>query len=277
MDRAAAYVLGALDADEARAFEAELARSEALRREVDELREVTALLALGAPSLPRDDERLKARLLERVRSAPRAAGDESRHVGASARPESGVAPQRDSRAPGARAPAPRARDAVRKLGWALAAAALVGVALQEARVRHLARQVATAEQRRDSVAARLAERDTTLGQILAPSTTLIQLTATGQPAPGVQLFWNAASRRVVLHAYGLPPAPTGRVYQLWFLGAGAPIPGGTFNSESNGSAVATMDGPPSGAAFTGAAITQEPAGGSSAPTSPIIVAGTLGE
>ncbi|MGH7629406.1 MAG: RskA family anti-sigma factor, partial [Gemmatimonadales bacterium] len=46
-DLAAAYALGALSPEEARAFEAFLATSPETRREVDEYRETAALLVLG--------------------------------------------------------------------------------------------------------------------------------------------------------------------------------------------------------------------------------------
>ena len=46
-DLAAAYALGALSADEAQRFEAFLATSPEAQREVAELRDVAALLALG--------------------------------------------------------------------------------------------------------------------------------------------------------------------------------------------------------------------------------------
>ena len=66
-DLAAAYAIGALDGEEARAFEKLLAESEEARREVKGYREVGALLAHGAPGAT-PDPTLRARLMSRVHS-----------------------------------------------------------------------------------------------------------------------------------------------------------------------------------------------------------------
>ena len=51
-DLAPAYALGALSPEEARAFEAALAKSPELQREVAEYRELNAVLAAGQPVHP---------------------------------------------------------------------------------------------------------------------------------------------------------------------------------------------------------------------------------
>jgi anti-sigma-K factor RskA len=245
-DLAAAYVLGALEPDEARAFEARLAASDELRREVAELTEVSGLLALGAPPVPRNDDALKRRLLARVRG------------GGAGRPGRG-------RFPAWLGP----------LGVAAAAGLAVIVGVQSARVRTLGDEVAGLHRQADSLSQRLAYREATLDHILEPSTDLIQLTAPGERPPGIQLFWNRTRGKVIVHAFNLPPAAQGLTYQLWFLGSGAPVPGGTFNSDPDGHALATLDGPPEGLVVAGAAVTVEPAGGSPQPTSAIIVSGAV--
>lgn len=248
-DLAAAYVLGALEPDETRAFEARLETSDSLRHEVAELREVCGLLALGAAPVPRDDQVLKTRLLGEVRQ---------------------VRPGRSTSGP-----RPRRRDR-----WILglaAAAAIVIAVVQTVRTGDLGRRLALVEGHADSLATRLARREATLDRILEPSTSLILLTATGERPPGIQLFWNRASDSIVLHAFNFPPAAAGRVYQLWFLHDGAPVPGGTFNSDPDGRAVVTLQGPPAAIELLGAAVTEEPVGGSSLPTSAIIVSGSRSE
>lgn len=232
-DLAAAYVLDALDPADARAFEAQLALSAELRKEVTELREAAALIPLSAPSVPRDDAALKARLLSRVRGASAGA-----------------------------LRSPRRSVWMAWVGWAAAAALAVVAGLQWFRASSLSEQ--------------LARREATLDEILEPSTQLILLTATGERPPGIQLFWNKAGGRVVLHAFNLPPAAQGRAYQLWFLRDGAPVPGGTFNSDPDGHALVTVAGPPADLTLIGAAVTDEPAGGSAQPTTTPVVVGTIG-
>jgi anti-sigma-K factor RskA len=245
-DLAAAYVLGALDPDEVRSFEARLATSDELRREVVALGEVSGLLALGAAPVPRDDDALRRRVLARVR---------------------GGATGRRGRAgfPGW----------VGLVGLAAAAGLLLVAGVQAARLSRIREEVSTLRRLADSLGQRLAYRERTLDHILEPSTELILLSSPGARPPGIQLFWNRATGKVIVHAFNLPPAPNGLAYQLWFLGGGAPVPGGTFNSDPDGHGLATLDGPPEGLAWTGAAITVEPAGGSPQPTSPIVLSGAV--
>lgn len=246
-DLAAAYVLGALEPEEARAFEARLAHSEDLQREVAELREVSALLAHGARAVPRDDDALKRKLLERLR-----APDERRatHHPTLYRP---------------------------LIAWAAAAVLALAAGVQTIRLGET--RDAASELRRDTanLSARLAERDATLDQILDASTSLIVLTTTGERPPGIQLFWNRSVGQVVLHAFDLPQAPSGREYQLWFLRDGGVVPGGTFNADPDGHALVTLPGPPADITVLGAAVTEEPAGGSPQPTSAIIVSGATSD
>jgi anti-sigma-K factor RskA len=248
-DLAAAYVLGALEPEEARAFEERLARSPALQRQVQELREVSTLLSLGSPAPPRSDDALKQRLMARVR----------RHGGTAATP-----------------PTARPRPSWPMwAGWVAAAATVVVLLVQQRRLQDIDEQLATVQQQTDSIAQELAQRQALLDDILGPETSVIRLTATGETPPGIRMFWNPSANRVVLHASNLPPAPEGGAYQLWFVGSGAPIPGGTFDTEADGSAVVTLAGPAAGEAFEGAAVTLEPEGGSATPTPPIIMSGEL--
>jgi hypothetical protein len=194
--------------------------------------------------VPRDDDALRRRLRARIGGAPRPA----------------------------RAPVPAW---IGSLGLAAAAGLALVVGVQAWRRSVLESELAALRVRVDSLSTQLGQRDSTLDQIFEPSTRLILLTATGERPPGVQLFVNRATRRVILHAFNLPPAPRGREYQLWFLGGAAPVPGGTFNSDIAGRALVTLDVPPGTPELTGAAVTEEPAGGSTQPTSPILVSGAV--
>ncbi|HEU4834267.1 MAG TPA: anti-sigma factor [Pyrinomonadaceae bacterium] len=76
--------------------------------------------------------------------------------------------------------------------------------------------------------------------------------------------------RAILMASNLPSVPAGNAYQLWFIvGNKPPVPGKTFVPDSRGSAVLKDEIPRE--AVDVFAITVEPAGGSSAPTSPIFL------
>ena len=247
LDLAAAYALGALPAEEARRFEAYLAGSPEAQREVAEYREVAALLALAGPeSAPSPD--LRERVIARVRTP--AAGP------AAARPRGGRP-------------------------WLALAAALVAVVglgfgySQLTTVRDLRQELARLGQRLDETSDRLRAREATLNSILEPGVQLFQLTASGDPEPLVQLFWDRRSHRAVIHGFRLDSVPEGRAYQLWFIKDGAPVPSVTFRPEATGHVLVEGIAVPAEGDVSAAALTVEPESGSPQPTSPIRLVGPL--
>jgi anti-sigma-K factor RskA len=82
-----------------------------------------------------------------------------------------------------------------------------------------------------------------------------------------------AGGRGDLVVHRLPPLPAGRIYEMWVQrGNAAPTPTGTlFSTRANGSANVGVPGSLNGVSRV--MVTQEPAGGTLAPTSaPVIVA-----
>ena len=249
---AAAYALGALSPEETLAFEAYLATSPETQRDVAEYREVSAILATAtrgpAPSLE-----LKARVLERVGAAKVAA-----------------LPRSPARAA---IPAP----VWLALAASLALASWLGAGFYSAR-EELAAKTAVVDSVRAALAAvegRLTQREKTLNWILEPGIELSLLNSTGNAEPKIQFFVNRVKRVAMVHAFNLGPAEAGRVYQLWFIQDGKPVPSVTFNSEPDGHAMVENIMVPAGSGITHAAVTVEPAGGSAAPTSPIVLLGAV--
>ena len=246
-DLAAAYALGALSPEETRRFEAYLAGSPEAQREVAEYREVAALLALAGPEpVPAPD--LRDRVLARGRtSAPRPA----------------VPPRRGS------------------LPWPALAAALVAVVslgfgfTQLRTVSDLRQKLAAVGERLDRTAERLRTREATLNAILEPGVQMFQLTASGDPDPLIQLFWDRQRHRAVLHGFKLDSVPAGRAYQLWFIKDGAPVPSVTFKPEATGHVLVEGIEVPAEGDVSAAALTVEPESGSPQPTSPIRMLGQL--
>lgn len=257
-DLAAAYALGALSAEEARRFEAFLLGSPATQREVQEYREVAALLALAGPEAagePAPAGGLRDRVLARVaeqKARPLATASPV----AAARPSSGV--------------------------WVALAASLflavgLGAGLMSARARLAAveAELGAGKANLAQTEQRLAEREATLNGILGPGVQMFQLTASGDPEPGIQLFWDRQRHLAMVHGFRLKPVPTGKAYQLWFIKDGAPVPSITFRPEPDGDARVERIPVPEGGALTAAAVTVEPEGGSPKPTSPIVMVGQL--
>ena len=64
----------------------------------------------------------------------------------------------------------------------------------------------------------------------------------------------------------LPPMPSGKTYQLWFIVDGRPVSGGIFNADRTGRGFLRAQVPLSALKASTFAVTLEPAGGTSAPT-----------
>ena len=76
--------------------------------------------------------------------------------------------------------------------------------------------------------------------------------------------------RAILQAERLPSIPRGKVYQLWFIvGKNPPMPGKTFSPDDDGNGMLNDQMPKEALESAVFAITVEPEGGSSVPTSPI--------
>ena len=245
-DLAAAYAIGALDADELREFESLLAQSKELQREVAEFEEVSAQLAHGAPGAE-PGTALRQRLLDRAK------------VDAVSRPAS-----RPS----------RSTNWMLGLAWAAAAGGIIVAFVQSDRAGDLENQLAARAREVETVLAELDRSKQLLDDVLGTTTVMFVLRSTGEQPPSIRLYWNQQENNIVLQTIALAPAPTGREYQLWFLSGGAALPASTFNSDASGRRV-TLPGPPPDTEIQGVAITIEPIGGSAQPTTPIILLSTV--
>src|SRR5687767_3708608 len=252
-DHAASYVLGALDEDERRAFEAHLEGCARCREDVSQYADATQLIAQSVPVVAPP-----AALRERVLAEA-----------------------------GATRPIATARSR-RPAFWRWSAAAgfvlAVGAGLlylNERAARSDAEQRANAALARatsaESAAAlagtTLAERDSLLAALLAEDVRTTCLAAAGRP-PAARVFWSRARGRVVIATFNLPPASAGRTYQLWGISDGQAISIGTFNTGADLRAAAAFV-VPADARFQLAAVTEEPAGGSPQPTTTPFLVGTL--
>lgn len=96
----------------------------------------------------------------------------------------------------------------------------------------------------------------------------------GAPAPPKGRVFVHPQQGVLLLAYNLPPAPAGKIYEMWVIPkGGSPVAAGLFQSEADGTALYMRRGAVDVATTGAVAVTLEAAGGATAPTStPIIVA-----
>ena len=261
---AAAYVLGALEPEERRAFEAHVAGCTACAEEVRSLQQVADGLAQSVPQrTPRPE--LRARVLDSI--VP----------GASA--SSAIVPPAASTVPAPRTAMPAWLALAAALALAVGASAYAW-RLQQ-RVRTLEARLDTAEERASSAEREVAEARRTAGEAQSAMSVLaapdmVRIDLAGQPAAAAaraRAMWSR-NRGMVFAASNLPQAPAGRVYQVWVVTAAGPVSAGLLTADADGRAEAFFDTPPDIAPPTAVAVTLEPAGGVPAPTGERYLLGT---
>jgi anti-sigma-K factor RskA len=262
-----AYALGALDPPERAALEAHLATGCAeCAKSVAEARWLVSQLAYLAPEASTSDI-LKGRLMQIVRSEAK-----------SARPVSATAATtRSSRIP-------------YWLSTGIAALMLLtlyfawdGHRLKE-ELRAATEQnerntqvVASTQQERAATQLKLSEMEAQMASmhretaiLTDPASVKITLAAQKIQAPQMVAMWHA-KYGIVLTGQEVPMPSGNRVLQLWLIPkapGGKPMPSMTVRPDASGNFVILVSSPPAAGRDTKAlAITEEPAGGSAAPTS----------
>ncbi|HYL57488.1 MAG TPA: anti-sigma factor, partial [Candidatus Acidoferrales bacterium] len=78
---------------------------------------------------------------------------------------------------------------------------------------------------------------------------------------------NRAAGTAILHASGLPPTPSDKTYEVWWIGAKQEaVKAGTFEPASDEATIVSLNLPPPGEAVTASSVTLEPLGGLDKPT-----------
>ncbi len=238
LESAAGYALDALDAYERGQFEAHLANCGDCRLLVQEYREVTALLmhaAEPAPPPPQLGERV-GRLISEER-----------------------APRRTS------SPSRWRSSTVWLAAAGVAFAGAAGVLWRELAEQRDAVRVAQTEAEGLRI-----QRDSALVNLRGVRVHVVSLASPSGGQPVARVFWNHERDSFVVTAFDLPPAREGRTYQLWAITKGhAPVSMGTFTTNERGVADVVLPVSPEIEALgliDSCGLTEEPAGGSTAPT-----------
>ncbi|MEI2721546.1 MAG: anti-sigma factor [Gemmatimonadales bacterium] len=243
------YVLGLLDGEELASFEARLATDATFARRVQATRAALTDFALSTPAMvPKDlKERVMAHAVRQPDAPTRA-------------PVTPIRADRPSRAP---------------LWLGLGLAASLGLlAVQSLDLNREREATAAAEALAAKTAATLAEREALLARLTDPGVELVTLASTGAAKPTVRVYLDTVRRSALLTIASLDAAPAGKVYQLWFIVDGTPVPSVTFQTDAQGRALIEQVTLPTGTVAAGA-VTMEPTGGSTAPTMPILFVGSV--
>lgn len=285
-DAVGAYLLDALDEAELAAFEAFLRDDPDTQAEVAGLRPVVGLLplALDDRNAPQPSAGLRSRILQAARD--------------DAGPSSGAAPSSTPPiVPPSRAPrpvaAPTERDSapprgtilpfVRRMGFERLVAGLLALITVGAIIWGISLQSRLNDTKDDLNAVRdeLAQVQGDDEGVVRTVAYLLDPTPDGpETANAIVELQTENSPTAKFTALGMPPNGEGRAFQLWFINlndAGevdVARPSVTFIVGTDGHVI--VDDVPVDGPFDAVAITDEPAGGSSAPTTPPILFGTRG-
>jgi anti-sigma-K factor RskA len=258
-----AYAVNALDPAERAAFEEHLAGCPECAAEVAGLLETTARLASSQAVTP--PARLKESVLAQIATTRQISPSPAAAGPVLSRPRSPAATDE------AGGPAPDEASAVvalRRPGWSWAQRS---VAIAAAVLTFVAVGLATLLVQADHARSQLDATQQAVSRVLTAADAH-SISGSIAGAGKATIVVSASEGTSVLLGTGLPPAPAGHTYELWYLGGAhtSPVPAGTFNPDPSGHATAVLTGTIAGAA--GIAVTVEPAGGSPAPTTKPVLA-----
>jgi hypothetical protein len=280
----AARALGALEEGEQGALEEHLRACQECAWEAVGLHDAASMLA-HLPSSIAPPARVRENLLRRVR-----AGEATRVVGTGAEAQ---APRGGDERGRVLRPSPERFERPRGSGWssramtyaAVAAAVVLAIsaALLWGQNRALRGEVArlgseSAAAREEAARQReaLAREREVVDLLAAPEGRVMSLAGTKDaPRAHACFAYDHASGHAVLVASGLPPAPAGKAYQMWYIAGGKPMPGPTFETDTTGRSEMRAVIPAEGRDAKQFAVTLEPESGVQAPTGSMYLLGSV--
>lgn len=269
LDLAAAFVLGALDADEMDAVRGHLASCAEAHPEFAELGSVVPVLAASVPMVEPPaslKERLMAAAAADLEARRQADAASSTEASAPVQPIAAPTPIGAVPDPAPVVVMPRRETRTSFGGWAMRIAAVLAIVVLGGWNVLLQDRLATAQSYEQAVAAVLdvAGQDGSLTAVL---------TAEGDGGP-TGLAAVSSTGEVTLAMRDLPATSGGQVYEAWVIASdGVPVPLGDFRVDDAGTALFTGDGLPAEPGIV-LALTLEPGPGATAPTLPVVTSGT---
>lgn len=251
-----------LDSSDNAALDEHLMVCLACRTELKELEETSALLSYTAASMEPSSD-LRERILNAIKS--------------SSQTVSAFKADRDRESPVLPFAAPRKNvwSSIGSLGAIAASilfiALLVSVVLLWRESRTAKSQSERLEAQIKATQDQLAREREVVAFLMSPGSRVTELAAT-KAAPGAYaMLAHDRAGRAMLITNGLPAAPSGKGYQLWFIVGSKPMRGKVFNTDNAGSGMLRDQVP--GAALEKAvfAVTMESSEGAEAPTGPILL------
>jgi hypothetical protein len=264
------YALGAVDDDTARGIEDFLLdATPEQQHEIGELREVAALLPLALP-LATVPEIIRDRLFVQISAEAQSTPVDLDETQAEFQTDGTTEPYGESAKVLAFTHAPRREASATR--WLLLAATVLltftsGYLLWRNNQLH----------HENSLLARENERvKSEVQEIVSPATRIVAMAGQETPQASAKVVWNTDRQTWEIYIFNLPPPPTDKQYQLWYVKGDAKISALVFDTNPTGETVLKLDLPPDvvkGLAAT--AVTLEPKGGSPQPTSKLYLVGSI--
>jgi len=244
-DDLALLAVGALQGDERVALEKHLEGCAACRRELEQLRGDTALLALSAAG-PAPPSRSRERLLKAI-----------------------------AREPAASKAGKRQRWGWTLMPWVAAAVFALATVFFFRQSDRLAQRVAELQSESTQQQAQLERAREVVSTLTSTNAMRVTLVAAQTPPqPQGKAIYVRDRSSLVFIANNMPALPPQKAYELWLIPtSGAPVPAGTFKPDAHGSATVIEPPLPAGVEAKAFAITIEPEQGSATPTMPIVMSG----
>ncbi|HEY7784863.1 MAG TPA: anti-sigma factor [Pyrinomonadaceae bacterium] len=255
-DMMTAKALGSLDQGEARLLETHLASCTDCLSIMDELQETATLLAFAATPME-PSPNVRSQILSAIR------------------PESSAAQEKPAKAPVVQMPTRAATSWSAAQRWGAIAAGLVMTALAIAlfvlwkQNLDAKRDLASISTQMEEMRQQLARKQEAESILTAPGARIAGLSGTEMAPSAVGTIAFDQTGRAVLMAKSLPPPPSGKAYQLWFISGGQKIPGKVFMTNEKGEGALSDRIPPQALNSSVFAITLEPESGVTQPTGQI--------
>jgi anti-sigma-K factor RskA len=290
LDLLPAYALGALEPEEMLAVDAYLNQHQELLIRLRNAEEAAAHLAHAAPPAPLP-ETAKARLMSRIQA------DLATPEATPATAETVIRPKPAVPMPPQPSWWSRLRSLFTSPLWAgVSAAALLILLLSLFYIQQLQAQLNGANNQLGQLEDRISELETAKVQLEQANQNLLQQMQTDQARlmlianadpdrtlqlsnpegePGAGGTFYVRDDEGLLVWRGLEPLPQDKNYQLWLIppAEGAPVPAGLLEIEADTPDWLTVQIPPGAQNFAAVGVSIEPAGGSPAPTGPIVLLG----
>ena len=263
------HALSALDRQDELALNEHLSECTACRDELARWNETAAALALAAdPAEP--SPQVRAHILERIRAEARGSRPQLR--------ETKISPSAQQTVAGSKIlpfnQAPRnlwsSMGSLGAIAAALVFAALfVSLIVLWQQNRAAKNELARLSTEMQKAQAELAVERAARQLFTTPGARMAELAGT-KMAPGAHaVLAYDKTGHAMLMAKGLPVAPSGKAYQLWFIVGNKPMPGKVFTTDNSGNGTVQVQMPEVAREAAVFAITLEPAGGMPSPTGEI--------